>query len=156
MRSVNCCREPRRYESDHSGREDLLFFDAENLLTTAARDSIPEKWLPVRDAVLADCMIGDKQYREAIPLLRNAIKKAQGNYQKARMYFLLGQLYHAVGENAEAYKEVFYRKLIPDTYAQDRGGWKTYHIMKSVYTETFSEERQKVDKIIDKYFQEFV
>ena len=80
------------------------YFDAENLLTTAARDSIPEKWLPVRDAVLADCMIGDKQYREAIPLLRNAIKKAQGNYQKARMYFLLGQLYHAVGENAEAYK----------------------------------------------------
>lgn len=45
---------------------------------------------------------------------------------------------------------------IPDKYAQERGGWKTDHIMKSVYTETFSEEREKVDGIIDGYFEKFV
>lgn len=45
---------------------------------------------------------------------------------------------------------------IPDKYAQERGGWKTDHIMKSVYTETFSEERGRVDDIIDEYFLEFV
>lgn len=45
---------------------------------------------------------------------------------------------------------------IPDKYAQERGGWKTDHIMKSVYTETFSEERQRVDGIIDDYFTQFV
>lgn len=45
---------------------------------------------------------------------------------------------------------------IPDKYAQERGGWKTDHVMKSVYMETFSEERQKVDNIIDKFFEEFV
>ena len=45
---------------------------------------------------------------------------------------------------------------IPDKYAQERGGWKTDHIMKSVYTETFSEERQRVDDIIDEYFQGFI
>lgn len=45
---------------------------------------------------------------------------------------------------------------IPDKYAQERGGWKTDNIMKSVYTETFSEERQRVDKIIDDYFLEFM
>lgn len=42
---------------------------------------------------------------------------------------------------------------IPDKYAQERGGWKTDHIMKSVYTETFSEERQRVDNLIDSYFE---
>ena len=45
---------------------------------------------------------------------------------------------------------------IPDKYAQERGGWKTDHVMKAVYTETFSEERQRVDKIIDDYFMEFM
>ena len=80
------------------------YYDAEDLLSRAARDSIPDRLLPVRDAILADCQIGEKQYAEAIPNLKNAIKKAQGSYQKARMYFLLGQLYHATGNNAEAYK----------------------------------------------------
>lgn len=45
---------------------------------------------------------------------------------------------------------------VPDKYAQERGGWKTDHIMKSVYTETFSEERQRVDDLIDDYFEAFV
>lgn len=45
---------------------------------------------------------------------------------------------------------------IPDKYAQERGGWKTDHVMKSVYMETFSEERKKVDDIVDRYFEEFV
>ena len=45
---------------------------------------------------------------------------------------------------------------IPDVYAQERGGWKTDHIMKSVYTETLSGERQRVDKIIDDYFEGFI
>lgn len=45
---------------------------------------------------------------------------------------------------------------IPDKYAQERGGWKTDHIMKSVYTETFTEERQRVDEIIDDYFNTFI
>ena len=45
---------------------------------------------------------------------------------------------------------------IPEKYAQDRGGWKTDHIMKSVYTETFSEERKKADDIINNYFQTFI
>lgn len=43
---------------------------------------------------------------------------------------------------------------IPDKYAQDRGGWKSDHIMKSVYQETFSEERKAVDQKIDNYFLE--
>lgn len=41
---------------------------------------------------------------------------------------------------------------IPDKYAQERGGWKTDHVMKKVYQNTFSSERKKVDSIIDAYF----
>ena len=42
---------------------------------------------------------------------------------------------------------------IPDTYAQERGGWKNDKIMKKVYIQTFSEERKLVDKKIDNYFE---
>jgi hypothetical protein len=41
---------------------------------------------------------------------------------------------------------------IPDKYAMERGGWKTDKVMKKVYTHTFSDERAKVDNIIDNYF----
>lgn len=42
---------------------------------------------------------------------------------------------------------------IPDKYAQERGGWKSDNIMKNVYMETFSEERERVDEIINAYFE---
>ncbi len=45
---------------------------------------------------------------------------------------------------------------IPDKYAQERGGWKTDAIMKSVYMETFSDERMRVDDTIDTYFNNIV
>lgn len=41
---------------------------------------------------------------------------------------------------------------IPDTYAQDRGGWETDRIMKSTYMQTFNCARAEVDKKIDDYF----
>lgn len=42
---------------------------------------------------------------------------------------------------------------VPDKYAQERGGWHSDHIMKSVYQQTFSSERAVVDAQIDNYFQ---
>lgn len=45
---------------------------------------------------------------------------------------------------------------IPDKYAQERGGWKSDKVMKKVYTQTFPEERERVDDIIDGYFQKLV
>ena len=45
---------------------------------------------------------------------------------------------------------------VPDKYAMERGGWKTDHTMKSVYQNTFSEERQKFDAIIDSFFENVV
>lgn len=42
---------------------------------------------------------------------------------------------------------------IPDQYAMERGGWSTDSTMKTVYTHTFSRERQDVDNLIDSYFE---
>ena len=42
---------------------------------------------------------------------------------------------------------------IPDKYAMERGGWETDCILKSVYQQTFSAERQEVDRKIDAYFE---
>lgn len=35
-----------------------------------------------------------------------------------------------------------------------RGGWKTDEVMKKVYTHTFSDEREKVDNVINNFFEE--
>lgn len=42
---------------------------------------------------------------------------------------------------------------IPEKVVQDEGGWSTPHIMKSVYSNTFSDSRQTADKIRDDFFE---
>ena len=41
-------------------------------------------------------------------------------------------------------------------YAMERDGWKTDNVMKKVYTHTFSHEREKVDTVIDNYFEKLL
>ena len=43
---------------------------------------------------------------------------------------------------------------VPDKYAMERGGWSTTSTLKSVYQETFSDERRAYDDRIDDYFTE--
>ena len=45
---------------------------------------------------------------------------------------------------------------VSDKSAQERGGWSTDHIMKSVYTHTFTDDRNAADKKIDSYFDELM
>ncbi len=45
---------------------------------------------------------------------------------------------------------------VPDKYAMERGGWSTDCILKSVYQQTFSSERKKIDNIIDTYFNDII
>lgn len=45
---------------------------------------------------------------------------------------------------------------VPDKYAMERGGWSTDNILKSVYQQTFSSERKRVDAVIDDYFNEII
>ena len=42
---------------------------------------------------------------------------------------------------------------VPDKYAMERGGWANTATLKNVYQETFSSERQRIDAVIDSYFE---
>lgn len=80
------------------------YYDAENLISRAERDSFPTSLEPAKAAVLADCQIRQQQYEEAIPNILKAVRKQKGSLEKARLYFLLGQLYHRIGQDRLAYK----------------------------------------------------
>lgn len=41
---------------------------------------------------------------------------------------------------------------VPEKYAQERGGWSTPNVMRTVYQHTFSSERVAVDNLINDYF----
>ena len=45
---------------------------------------------------------------------------------------------------------------VPDKYAMERGGWSTDSVLKSVYQQTFSSERKKIDSMIDSYFNSVI
>lgn len=80
------------------------FYDAEDLLNRAQRDSFPSSLNSAKAGILADCQIRQQRYEEAIPNVLQAIKRQKGSLEKARLYFLLGQLYHQVGEDQLAFK----------------------------------------------------
>ena len=80
------------------------YYDAEDLLNRAQRDSFPTSLNGAKAAILADCQIRQQQYEEAIPNMLEAIKRQKGSIEKARLYFLLGQLYHQVGDDEKAFK----------------------------------------------------
>lgn len=42
---------------------------------------------------------------------------------------------------------------IPEKVVQDEGGWSTPHIMKSVYSNTFTDSRRTADKVRDDFFE---
>lgn len=80
------------------------YYNAENVIETAQRDSFPDKLQGMRSAILADCQVRQKFYDQAIPNLAAAVKKTKGSYEKARLYYLLGQLYQQTGQDQQAYK----------------------------------------------------
>lgn len=86
------------------------FYDAEDILRRAERDSFPDNLQNLKAQVVADMQVRQKMYDDAIPNLQKAIKAEKRNYQKARLYFLLGQLCHKVGRDEEAYK--YFGKVI--------------------------------------------
>ena len=79
-------------------------YDVEDLLRRTRRDSLPRKYESIEAAVRADVQIRQKQYADAIPNVEKAIKSVRRGHQKARLYFLLGQLYHKVCEDTKSYK----------------------------------------------------
>lgn len=41
---------------------------------------------------------------------------------------------------------------VPEKYAMERGGWKSPHVMQTVYQHTFTDKRKNVDSTINDYF----
>lgn len=79
-------------------------YDAEDVITKMRRDSIHWRAKKEWDYTFADYYIRTERYKEAIPYLRKVIKHEMRRKQRAREWFLMGQLQAAVGNNAEAYK----------------------------------------------------
>ena len=79
-------------------------YDAEDVIRNMQRDSIHWRAQKEWDFTYADYYIHTGDYDKAIPYLKKSIAHEMRKKQKARLCFLLGQLYAATGKNAEAYK----------------------------------------------------
>jgi tetratricopeptide (TPR) repeat protein len=84
--------------------ENDFLYDAEDVIRNMQRDSIHWRAQKEWDYTLANYYIHTQEYEQAIPYLRKVIKHEMRKKQKAREYFLLGQLEAALGRNPEAYK----------------------------------------------------
>ena len=79
---------------------------------------------------------------------------------RSQVYFRFTRLIEKAGLKPMTYHDLRHVNAsvmallqVPDKYAQERGGWKTDAVMKKVYTHTFGQERQRVDNMIDEYFE---
>lgn len=84
--------------------ENGFLYDAEDVIRNMQRDSIHWRAEKEWDYTYADYYIHTREYEKAIPYLKKVIKHEMRKKQRAREYFLLGQLYAALGRDQEAYK----------------------------------------------------
>ena len=85
-------------------------YDAEDVITKIQRDSIHWRALKEWDYTYADYYIHTGRYAEAIPYLRKVIRHEMRRKQRAREWYLLGQLYEELGNKEMAYKA--YRRVV--------------------------------------------
>jgi tetratricopeptide (TPR) repeat protein len=80
------------------------YYEAEDILAKLNNDQLPAKQIDWFSAVYADFLIKRKQYADAIPYMKVAVKAEENKYQRAREKYLLGQLYATTGQKDLAYK----------------------------------------------------
>ncbi len=80
------------------------YYDAEDVLNRLGRDSLSTRLGKERDATMADLLLRQGRLAEAQPYLERAAKSAPRKLQKARLYFLLGQVRQQNGDLPGAYK----------------------------------------------------
>lgn len=83
---------------------------AEDVIRNQMRDSIPWQAVKEWDYTLADYYIHTEQYDSAVIYLRKVIRHEMRRKQKAREWYLMGQLCQTLGRNADAYNA--YRHVI--------------------------------------------
>lgn len=81
------------------------FYDAEDIFRNKiGRDSVPHSARKALDAAYADFYVRQGKFQEALPYLQRTAKRTKGAAAKARLYFLLGQIYNEQGDKRLAYK----------------------------------------------------
>ena len=90
--------------------EQEWLYDAEDVIRNMSRDSLDWRAVKEWDYTYADYYIHAGEYEKAIPYLKKVIKHEMRRKQKAREYFLLGQLEAQLGHKDLAYKA--YKKVL--------------------------------------------
>ncbi len=80
-------------------------YEADNLFNQTKRDSIPYQLADEYEALYASYLLQHERFEEALPHLQKAVKRrGRTQKQKAREYYLLGQVYAMQGQDAQAYR----------------------------------------------------
>lgn len=80
------------------------YYDAEDALTKMRRDTTLNRRLTDEmEASMADLLLRQERYEEALPYLEQAARDAGRKAQKARLYYLLAQVNQHLGRRPEAY-----------------------------------------------------
>ena len=90
--------------------EEGWIYDAEDVIRNMQRDSIHWQARKEWDYTYASYYIHTGDYAKAIPYLRKVIKHEMRSKQRAREWYLMGQLHSALGNKAEAMKA--YKRVI--------------------------------------------
>lgn len=90
--------------------EEGWIYDAEDVIRNMQRDSIHWQTRKEWDYTYASYYIHTGDYAKAIPYLRKVIKHEMRSKQRAREWYLMGQLHSALGNKAEAMKA--YKRVI--------------------------------------------
>jgi tetratricopeptide (TPR) repeat protein len=85
-------------------------YDAEDVIRNMSRDSMDFRTVKDWDYTYANYYIHSGDYQKAIPYLRKAISHERRKVQRAREWFLMGQIQNQLGNKDEAYKA--YRKVV--------------------------------------------
>ena len=90
--------------------EQEWLYDAEDVIRNMSRDSLDWRAVKEWDYTYADYYIHTGEYEKAIPYLRKVIKHEMRRKQRAREWYLLGQLEAELGHKDLAYKA--FRKVV--------------------------------------------
>ena len=85
-------------------------YDAEDVIRNMSRDSMDFRTVKDWDYTYADYYIHVGDYEKAVPYLRKVIKHERRSVQRAREWFLMGQIQNRLGHRDEAYKA--FRKVV--------------------------------------------
>lgn len=80
------------------------FYESEDILGKLNTNGIPKKNLKQYASVYADYLVKNKQFDDALPYFKTAIKAEKNKRQRTRMKYLLGQIYAAQDQDGLAYK----------------------------------------------------